>query len=168
MNEHTPETLRAAFAGATEAILPPGSMTPESAERVANTYANAWEVEQRLCQEYQAGLSQAQRGIEIAAAKWKALRKRIEALEREVATAIEENERLELFKTVLGWIAETNPIGLHGYVMGHHALEPISDLPTFLRAFPSVDLDGWLAKHGCAMDAAKAQADAALAQEKPG
>src|SRR3990167_4830133 len=41
------ETLKAAFADATEAILPPGSMTLESANRVAVAHADAWEAETR-------------------------------------------------------------------------------------------------------------------------
>ena len=63
-------------------------------------------------------------------------------------------EALELFRTVLGWIVERNPFLVRGYVMGHHALDPIVDLPTFLREFPAVDYEGWLEKHGEAMEKA--------------
>ena len=38
-----PAALRVAFRGVTEAILPPGSMTPEGAEKVANRFADAWD-----------------------------------------------------------------------------------------------------------------------------
>jgi len=68
----------------------------------------------------------------------------------EAAKAREEADGL--FRTVLGWIVEDHPFLVHGYVQGHHALDPIHDLPVFLRAFPTVDYEGWVAKHGAAMD----------------
>jgi len=42
---YTPDSLRVAFEGFDEPILPPGSMTPEPASRVAGRYADAWEFE---------------------------------------------------------------------------------------------------------------------------
>jgi len=76
-------------------------------------------------------------------------RERIDALV-EAVKAREEADAL--FRTVLGWIVEDHPFLVHGYVQGHHALDPIRDLPAFLRAFPTVDYEGWIAKHGEAMD----------------
>ena len=70
--------------------------------------------------------------------------------ELEAAKAREEADAL--FRTVLGWIVEDHPFLVHGYVQGHHALDPIRDLPAFLRAFPTIDYEGWVAKHGEAMD----------------
>lgn len=61
-------------------------------------------------------------------------------------------EALELVRTVFSWIVEDKPVMVHGYVMGHHALDPIHDLPMFFREFPAVDREGWMAKHAEDMD----------------
>ena len=75
-NINVPDELRAAFKDVEEGLLPPGSMTLETAETVANMFADAWEGDIKRsdmmtsCRDH-----------------WKnsydALRKRLEELERE-------------------------------------------------------------------------------------
>ena len=47
MPEMTPDELRAAFADVDEPILPPGSMTLETAREVANRFASAWQADRK-------------------------------------------------------------------------------------------------------------------------
>jgi len=47
MSDYTPETLRACFAEEMGVVLPPGSMTPETAAYVAGKFADAWQEQVR-------------------------------------------------------------------------------------------------------------------------
>jgi hypothetical protein len=59
-----------------------------------------------------------------------------------------ERDALMLFKTVLEWMADEMPETVNRYVQGHHALDPIYDLPAFFSGIPKADIYGWMAKHG--------------------